>query len=235
MLNNTLFIIPARGGSKGIPGKNIKLLGSKPLIYYSIDIARNFVSNEHICVSSDDLKIADTVEVYGVSIPFIRPLDLATDEAGTYEVLLHALNYYKSKGVEYQKIVLLQPTSPFRGKEDVSRCIHLFDKTENCDLVLTVKKARHNPYSVLKKINNENDLLPLFNLELNSGIRRQDVKDVVEINGAVYVYNVQSLLNNKPTEFKNIKAVLMDEIHSTDLDEMLDWNFAEFLIEKKLV
>ena len=89
---NILVIIPVRGGSKGIPGKNIKILGGKPLIGYTIDAARAVTDNDHICVSTDDDRIIQAVEQYGLKVPFKRPEELATDTAGTYEVLLHALN-----------------------------------------------------------------------------------------------------------------------------------------------
>ena len=109
-----LYIIPARGGSKGIPHKNIKPLNGKPLIYYTIDVARQLTSDENICVSSDDAEIIQAVEDYGLKVPFKRPDHLSTDTATTNDVLLHALNFYQSKGINYEVIILLQPTSPLR-------------------------------------------------------------------------------------------------------------------------
>src|SRR5690554_4054145 len=116
-----LYIIPARGGSKGVPGKNIKLLGGKPLIYYSIEVARALAKDEDICVSTDDERIKEVVEKTGLKIPFIRPAELGTDSASTYDVLLHAINFYSAQGKEYDLIILLQPTSPLRKVEHVQK------------------------------------------------------------------------------------------------------------------
>src|SRR5215831_8877346 len=112
-----LFIIPARGGSKGIPGKNIKPLNGKPLIYYSIEFARLFSDDQNICITTDSEAIKKTAETIGLAVPFLRPSHLATDTAGTYEVLQHAVGVYKDLAKEYDALVLLQPTSPFREKK----------------------------------------------------------------------------------------------------------------------
>ena len=121
-MNDTLFIITARGGSKGIPGKNIKPLNGKPLLYYSIDIARHFVKDNLICLSTDSDEIIKSANAYGLNVPFVRPNELSGDEAGTYEVLLHAIGHCESNGIKFSKVVLLQPTSPFRKKEALSTC-----------------------------------------------------------------------------------------------------------------
>ena len=121
-----LVIIPARGGSKGIPHKNIKPLNGKPLIYYTIDCARAICDDADICVSTDDDEIIQVVEDYGLKVPFKRPAELATDTAGTYEVLLHALNYYEQQGRHYDVVMLLQNTSPFRAAEHVKEAITLY-------------------------------------------------------------------------------------------------------------
>lgn len=141
---NILVIIPARGGSKGIPGKNIKLLGGKPLIYYAIDVARAIVDDTHICVSTDDDQIIRVVEQYGLSVPFIRPTELATDTAGSYGVLLHALSFYESKGEHFDAVVLLQVTSPFRTVNHVREALNLYNK--DLDMVVSVKETDSNPY-----------------------------------------------------------------------------------------
>ena len=118
-MKKILFVIPARGGSKGIPGKNIKPMGGIPLICRSIDIARKFVDDKDICVTTDSDEIIDVVRKHGMEVPFKRPNYLATDTASSYDVLIHALNFYKDKGIEYEWMVLLQPTTPFRKEEDI--------------------------------------------------------------------------------------------------------------------
>src|SRR6185436_3803407 len=111
-----LFVIPARGGSKGLPGKNIKPLNGKPLIGYSLDFARLFTKDENICVSTDSAEIAACVSEFGYKVPFMRPAELATDTAGSYGVIKQAMLFYEASGRHYDAIVLLQPTSPFRQK-----------------------------------------------------------------------------------------------------------------------
>lgn len=227
----SLFLIPARGGSKGIPHKNVKPLAGKPLICYAIDIARQFVGDEDICVSTDDEDIIKTAEDYGLKIPFKRPDELASDTAGSYEVILHAVNYYGAKGIKYDTVVLLQPTSPFRTKEDVERCLNQYD--ESCDMVVSVKPATANPYYDIF----EEDAAG--NLVVSKGdgkiTRRQEAPLCYEYNGAVYVINVISLKTTHMSDFKKIRFSVMSETRSVDLDTVLDWKYAELLIQENLV
>ena len=181
----TLYVIPARGGSKGIPHKNIRPLGGIPLIGYSVRVARELADDRDICVSTDDPEIAATVENMGLKVPFLRPAELATDKSGTYEVLLHALDFYASQGIDYDVIVLLQPTSPFRRADDVRRAMALY--TPDIDMVVTVKEAASNPYYNCY----ETDADGFLHISKGEGdyTRRQDAPKVWEYNGAVYVIN----------------------------------------------
>lgn len=223
-----LVIIPARGGSKGIPHKNIKPLAGKPLIHYTIDVARQIVANEDICVSTDDPEIIQCVEDYGVKVPFVRPSELATDTAGTYEVLLHALKYYEQQGKAYDIVVLLQNTSPFRTSKQVREAIKLY--RSDIDMVVSVKECSANPYFCVFEENNEG-FLHICKGDGNI-IRRQDAPKVYEYNGAIYVINSKSLKEMPLYKFtKRIKYV-MDEKSSLDLDTMNDWHMAELLISK---
>lgn len=222
-----LFVIPARGGSKGIPHKNIKLLGGKPLIGYSVDVARQFADDADICVSTDDEEIASVVRGMGLEVPFMRPAELATDKSGTYEVLLHALDFYKSKGVEYDVLVLLQPTSPFRKAEDVKAALDMY--SPDIDMVVTVKEASSNPYyNCYEK--DENGFLAISKGD-GKFTRRQDAPKVWEYNGAVYVINVASLRKMTLGEFRRRRMSVMDSVRSVDLDTEIDWLIAEKLLE----
>lgn len=225
----TLYVIPARGGSKGIPGKNIKPLAGKPLIAYSIDLARKFADDSDICVSTDDMEIIGIVEKMGLKVPFVRPAELATDHSGTYEVLLHALDYYTSKGIHYDTIVLLQPTSPFRTADDIRRCIELY--TPDIDMVVSVKPAATNPYYNAFETDG-NGFLHISKGEGNY-TRRQDAPKVWEYNGAVYVINTESLRRMKLGEFPRRRMCEMSEEHSLDLDTLTDWLIAETILAQK--
>lgn len=220
-----LVIIPARGGSKGIPHKNIKPMNGKPLIYYTIDTARAITGDENICVSTDDDEIIEVVERYGLKVPFKRPAELATDTAGTYEVLLHALSYYESQGKKYDAVLLLQNTSPFRKKEQVKEALQLFNK--NVDIVVSVKECAANPYYCVFEENAEGYL----NVCKGDGniFRRQDAPKVYEYNGAIYIMNPEVLKTTHMHKMKKRVKYVMDDISSFDLDTMADWNMAEMI------
>jgi CMP-N,N'-diacetyllegionaminic acid synthase len=227
-----LFVIPARGGSKGIPGKNIKPLGGKPLIHYSIEYARQFADDEDICLTTDDDKIIESAGKIGYEPPFKRPEFLATDSAGSYDVLVHAFQFYKDKNVCYDVIVLLQPTSPFRLKSHLKDALSLYNS--NLDMVVSVNETSNNPYYNLF----EPDKNGFLKISKGGGTftRRQDVPPVYSYNGSLYIINSESLMKNRNfAGFSNIIPFKMDAKYSVDLDEPQDWELAEYLINKKLV
>lgn len=229
-MSNILYIIPARGGSKGIPGKNIKLLAGRPLISYSIEVARQVADDPaDICVSTDDPAIASVAEAEGINVPFLRPAELATDTCGTYEVLLHALDFYKTNGKAYDTIVLLQPTSPLRTADDVRGAMELY--APDIDMVVSVKEAATNPYYNAYEVDDNGFL----HISKGDGhyTRRQDAPPVWEYNGAIYVINVASLRRQRLSEFSRRRCYVMDRARSIDLDTPLDWLIAETLIKKQ--
>lgn len=226
-----LVIIPARGGSKGIPHKNIKPLDGKPLIYYTIDVARQIVSDEDICVSTDDAEIIKCVEDYGLKVPFVRPAELASDTAGTYEVLLHALDFYEKQGKKYDVVLLLQNTSPFRTAEQVMEALNIY--TPDVDMVVSVNETKTNPY--YNCVEEGPDGFLKKTLDSTMFTRRQDAPITYEYNGAIYVINTEKLKSMHYGKFTKIVKYVMDELHSVDLDTMLDWKYAEFVIKERLI
>lgn len=227
----SLVIIPARGGSKGIPHKNIKPLNGKPLIHYTIDVARGVAKDEDICVSTDDPDIIKCVEDYGLKVPFVRPAELATDTAGTYEVLLHALDFYEKQGRHYDVVLLLQNTSPFRTAEHVKEALKLYRK--DVDMVVSVNKTKTNPY--YNCFEEDSDGFLKKTLASTMLTRRQDAPITYEYNGAIYVMNAEKLKAMHYGKFTKIVKYVMDELHSVDLDTMLDWKYAEFVIKERLL
>ena len=225
-LEDTLFVIPARGGSKGLPGKNIKKLCGKPLITYSIDVARAFVDDEHICVSTDSDEIKHVVELYGLKVPFLRPDYLATDSATTNDVLIHAVNYYKEKGFFYKRLCLLQPTSPLRTIEDIEGAFHLYK--DEIDMVSGMIRS-HAP-SVLNEENEDGFMVSVFNKD---SLGRQFVKEMYETNGAVYVINVQSLLKKGMKGFTRKIKYVMSKEHSIDIDDIIDFKLVETILKER--
>lgn len=224
-----LVVIPARGGSKGISGKNIKLLGGKPLIQYTIEAAREVFTDKEICISTDDIQIIQTVESLGMNVTFIRPDYLATDSAGTYEVLLHAVSEYEKQGYIADTLILLQPTSPFRKGLHIREAMQKFDNT--CEMVLSVKVSKSNPYSVLRE---ENKSGWLGKIKPGNFTRRQDCPIVYEINGAIYIMHIDILKQKPLTEFSKIRKYEMDEWSSHDIDTLLDWDVAEAIVRKPI-
>ena len=214
---NPLVIIPARGGSKGIPGKNIKMLGDRPLIQYTIDAAREIFSDKVICVSTDDLEIKKVVESIGLEIPFLRPSELATDTAGTQEVLIHAINFYDAQGYNPDIIILLQATSPFRTGTQIREAMQIFDNT--CEMVVSVKETKVNPYYLLYEENLDGWL---EKSKKGSFITRQECPPVYELNGAIYITTVENLKQNSITNFTRIRKYVMDEFTSIDIDNQID-------------
>ncbi len=222
----TLVIIPARGGSKGIPRKNIKPLNGKPLIYYTIDCARAICSDEDICVSTDDTEIISVVEQYGLKVPFVRPAELASDTAGTYEVLLHALDFYEKQGRHYNAVVLLQNTSPFRKAEQVKEALGMYN--DYVDMVVSVKECAANPYYCVFEENAEG-YLHVCKGDGNI-FRRQDAPKVYEYNGAIYIMNAETLKTTHMHKMQKRVKYVMDDLSSFDLDTMWDWQMAEAII-----
>jgi len=229
---DTLIVIPARGGSKGIPNKNIRELAGKPLIYYTIDVAREIINEEFICVSTDDDEIIKKVKEYGLDIPFKRPIELATDNSGMYEVLQHALNFYEQRGYRFDCIILLQPTSPLRKPSHVIEAYKLFN--DEIDMIVSVKESNANPYYNLYE---EDENIYLRKSKQIAGlIRRQDAPKVYQLNGSIYIIRVDSIKKYKSfEEFAKIKKYLMDEQFSIDLDEPIDWAFCEYLLIKGIL
>lgn len=222
-----LVVIPARGGSKGIPRKNIKPLGGRPLIQWTIDEARKIFPDEIIYVSTDDLEIKNVAEECGLKVPFLRPIELASDTAGTYEVLLHAVQFYEENGYYPDVLILLQPTSPFRTSNHIEDAMTLFSR--NIDMVVSVKETNANPYYVLMEENQDGFLIKS---KQSNSIRRQDTPKVWEINGAIYIINVNTLKEKPLNQFSKVKKYVMNEVSSHDIDVELDWLVAETIYNK---
>jgi CMP-N,N'-diacetyllegionaminic acid synthase len=227
-----LFVVPARGGSKGLPGKNIRLLGGVPLINYSLKFARLFADDKDICISTDSPEIAKIVELEGYQLPFIRPATLSDDNAGMGEVLKHALQHFENLNGPYDILILLQPTSPFRKKLFLEQALEMFNK--NVDMVVSVKESKANPYFNLFE---ENEFGFLFvSKNKNSFGRRQDAPKVYQYNGNIYIINCNSLrASDSLSSFKHIIKYLMTDNYSIDIDNLIDWKSAEYLFENQLV
>ncbi len=224
-----LVIIPARAGSKGIPGKNIKVLGDKPLIQYTIDAAVSVFDKEDILVSTDGEEIKAVAEECGLNVPFLRPDNLSSDTATSQDVILHGIDYMEKQGKSYNTVVLLQPTSPFRNSEHIKAAIALFD--DEIDMVVSVKVPEENPYYTLFEESENGFLRRSKDGEFT---RRQDCPSVYAYNGAIYVMRIDALKTKSIAEFDKVRKYEMSDLHSIDLDTPLDWDLAEIVLNKYL-
>lgn len=226
---NSIIIIPARKGSKGLPNKNIKKLQSKPLIKYSIEFALKIKkNNDIICVSSDDERIEKIVENIK-NIEFIkRPKNISNDTTPMESVIKHSLNEFEKKNISFNSIILLQPTSPIRKIIDYKNLIRKFNK--NIDMVVSVREAKENPYYSLYEEDHENNLIKSKYSEIT---RRQDAPKVYCLNGSFFMINTDSLKKKSISNFSKIKKVVMPYNRSIDIDSIQDWNYIKFLVESK--
>lgn len=223
----TLWLVPARGGSKGIPHKNVKPFCGRPLVSRSVDQAVACMEpDDMVFVSTDSEEIkAAAVDAYADAVPFMRPDRLATDTASSYDVIIHALEEFRNRGIEFERVVLLQPTSPLRTEDDIRAAIEKWNP--EIDMAVSVCEARANPYYNAF----ETDADGMLHISKGDGkyTRRQDAPKVWEYNGAVYVMTVESLLKGPMSQFKRIVPSPMSSTHSVDLDTPLDWMIAETL------
>jgi len=220
-----LAVIPARGGSKRLPGKNIRPLGGKPLIVWSIQSA--FEIGADICdvlVTTDDQDIARIATDAGALVPWLRPSELASDTASSVDVCLHALEWYEEKIQEVDGLLLLQPTSPFRTMRTLSKGIEAFKNNPGCSVV-GVSCAKSHP-SWCFKISN-GSMVPFVN-DGALGLRSQDLDPAYVVNGAFYLIGSELLRDGKSLFGGGmIPLVVDDAVESIDIDTELDWIFAE--------
>ncbi len=229
-MKKILAIIPARGGSKSLPGKNIKMLAGKPLIAWTIEAALKSKYLDRVIVSTDDKKIAAIAKKYHAEAPFLRPVKLAKDKSPTVPVLLHALRWLKSKeGYSPDAIVTLQPTSPLRRAEHIDEALRLFYKTGS-DSVASVCRAEHSPYWMIKVTGNR--VFP-FMKNYSEHKRRQDLPPVYRPNGAVYVTRCGVLMKQKRMLGRDTRAIVMNAESSVDIDTVFDFKLAETFLKEK--
>ena len=228
-----LCTICARGGSKGVIDKNIRMLGGKPLIAYTIEQAFAWGKADKVVVSTDSIDIAKIARAYGAEVPFMRPVRLATDNASKLDAIRHAVAVSeKIFGKVYDIITDLDATSPFRKPNDLDRCLEMFLKVKPKTL-FSVVAAHKNPYFNIVEIN-KSGYAVLCKKPRAGVVRRQEAPAVFEMNASIYFYRRDYLMdidNRTPISSRSL-AYVMDDISSYDIDKELDFKFAEFLIKE---
>lgn len=218
-----IALIPARGGSKGIKNKNIRMLGGKPLIAWTIEAAQKSKYLDEIILSSDSMDIIKIAQNKGCKAPFVRPKQLALDESSSIDVIIHALDQVKDR---FDYLLLLQPTSPFRTDkhidEIIEECINL-----NAQAIVSISKIKKHPSFLFQLLDRK--LLPYLPAETQ--LRRQDMPPSYEHNGALYLSTVDFIRSNKTYLLPTVYGFEMHGVSNLDIDTQEDWDYAEYLIK----
>lgn len=230
MYNNSriLALIPARGGSKGIKNKNIIDLNGQPLISYSIQASMDSKYIDETVVTTDSEEIANISKKYGANVPFMRPAELASDQAKTVDAVLHAIKSLNEMGKQFDVLVLLQPTQPLRTAADIDEAIKRFFATGMRGLV-SISAVNEHP--LLMRTMDENGNIKSI-LGENSTCRRQDMKSYYIVNGCIYINRIAEISPN--TSFNdNLVGYVMGAAHSVDIDDKKDLFLAEYYLQKR--
>lgn len=235
----TLAIIQARGGSKSIPGKNIKSLAGKPLIAWTIEEANRARTINRVIVSTDDREIAKVSKRYNAEVPFLRPKELATDTAKSIGLLRHALEWLsENENYHPEIIVQLKPTNPLRKASHIDRCVREFINYPEIDSLITLTKSPIHPLKIWKFSGDGDFVVPFISYDV-SGIHeatklpRQSLPEAFVQNSCVNVIRPETILNKNSSIGTKIKGVVMDPIDAINIDTELDFKIAEFLIKEK--
>lgn len=220
-----LAIIPARGGSKGIPKKNIKAVSGKPMINYTIEAAKECDYIDKVIVSTDDEEIAEISMKAGAIVPFLRPDELAVDEAELIDVVMHAVEFYERKAERYDIIVLLQPTSPLRTSDDLQKALEYYMRKGEKSL-LSISEVSEHPVN-MRKFNEENELEKMLGDEGDAS----EAKKYYKINGAIFI-NSMSELSEKTRFEDNVMGYVLPKEHGIDIDVPEDVVVAEYYLSQ---
>jgi CMP-N,N'-diacetyllegionaminic acid synthase len=232
-MKELLIVIPARGGSKGLSRKNARMLGDIPLLAWTAEaVKQSGLSNATCILSTDNKEIADIGKKVGLEVPFMRPPELAEDDTTADAVALHAAERMAQEtGVLAKFIMLLQPTSPFRPPEALSQAVKIMEDS-SVDGVIGVKPI-YRSLSTLFYADDSMNLMPIDKgAELKS--RRQDVETIYTPNGALYLIRTEKLRGSRQFFSENLQGIVMDQIASTDIDDLTDWKISEAIVANKL-
>ena len=224
-----LSVIPARGGSKGVPGKNIRELAGEPLIAYTIKAACESEIFSKIIVSTDSIEIADIAVRYGAEVPFLRPAAIAGDMTSSDDVILHALDYYEEQGSQLDMVCKLQPTSPLRTSMHLREAWELFCEKQP-DFLVSVCECEHSP--LWAGVLGDDLRLDKFIPEEVKRACRQELPVYYRLNGAIYMARTECFRQNKSFLGKNSIAYIMKQEDSADIDSELDFRIAEIVMGK---
>jgi len=225
-----IAIIPARGGSKGLPGKNIRDLCGKPLIAWTIEKAKKSKYLDVILVTTDSPEIASIAKNYGAEVPFLRPSDLAGDRASTYDVIFHALTYYReTESRQFEYTVLMEPTSPLREDEDIDRMLETLDgRADVSDAIVSVGAVTEHP-SIMKRL--VGDCMESFCPELTQTTRRQDNATAYFPYGVAYIAKTAALLRENTFYMRRCAPFVIKRYQNYEIDDVHDFLCVESVMK----
>lgn len=229
MTNNVVAIIPARMGSKRLPGKNKRLLGGVPLIIWTIKRALSSKLFNCVLVSTDDPEIASISRENGAYVPWIRPSNLSEDTTPSIDVIMHAIDNLKLEGKLVDHVVLLQPTSPFRKTSTILDSIHFYFQN-GCNPITSVSSAKTHPYHAYK-ISEKGRIQPFVDLPENTYRRSQDFPTAYAINGSIYASSIIDLYEYRSIFGPaSIPFIMTSSQECIDIDDEWDWQVAEWIV-----
>jgi CMP-N-acetylneuraminic acid synthetase len=228
MKKRFLAIIPARSGSKGLKNKNILNFCKKPLIYWTIRAAQNCKLLDEVVVSTDSKKIKSIAEKFDAKVPFLRPKRISQDNSPSYSLVKHCIDFFKKKKIYFDFIVLLEPTSPIRKKNDIENSIKKFLENK-LDSLISLGKVFEHPY-VIKKISG-NKALNFLNTK-NKYVNRQTLPDLYFPYGVIYISKTDSYLKNKTFYYKKTGYYLLEDYQNLEIDNIYDFYSAEAIFKK---
>ncbi|MGZ3863613.1 MAG: acylneuraminate cytidylyltransferase family protein [Bacteroidia bacterium] len=229
-----LFVIPARGGSKGLPKKNIKPIAGKPLIAWSAEAAAKaakLIGNCDVIVSTDSEEIAGIAKQYGAQVPFIRPAELSNDTAASIDVMLHALDFMEKSGKQYKYLAMIEPTSPQRDEQDLINALQQLKSTNGAESIVGVCKTESCHPLFLTKLNK--GFLEPYENKTYKVYRRQEIDEVFFFEGSMYISNTESLKKRKAFYHEKALGFEMPKWKSFEIDDMVDFIIIEQLLNAR--
>ena len=228
-----LWLITARSGSKGIPNKNIKNLKDIPLLAYKIKTVLSIASSDDVWISTDSIEYANLGEKYGATVPFLRPTELASDNASSMDVVLHAMKFAESLGKKYDYIGLLEPTSPFVYYSDIQNALIELSQHSTAKAIVAVKETRPNTFFIQE----ESEFLDIMSKKIESVslLGRQFFKKEVTPSGGFYISKWNAFLENKTFYSEKTLQFLLPDESTLEIDEVIDFDWAEFLIQNNKI
>jgi N-acylneuraminate cytidylyltransferase/CMP-N,N'-diacetyllegionaminic acid synthase len=232
-VDSVLAIVPARGGSKGLPRKNLRKLGGRPLVSWPISAALGAKCVSRVIISTDDLEIAEAARLVGAEVPFLRPAALASDDASSMDVVLHAINFFESKGVFFDFVLMLEPTSPLTDSEDVDAAFAMLRSSgKNADSIVGISRveAAHPEYDV--RLVEKGFIVPYAAPDFKSLRRRQEIEELYFLEGSLYLSRVEAFRKHRSFYHERTLGYPVPRWKSLEVDEHIDFVLIEAVLER---